>query len=88
MKKILLSHTQLNDDKLKTRAELHITRMNQNETYTEFQPVITTLKTLLDSFVTAVALAEQGGKDRTKAKKRCEGYPCFAFNQTGAFGRN
>ena len=69
MKKILLSHTQLIQDKLKTRAELHFTKMNQNETYAEFQPVITTIKTLTDSFVTAIALAEQGGKDRTKAKK-------------------
>ena len=73
MKKILLSHTQLNDDKLKTRAELHIIKMNQNETYAEFQPIITTLKTLLDAFSTAVALAEQGGKDRTKAKKDAKG---------------
>ena len=68
MKKILFSHTQLNDDKLKTRAELHITKMNQNDTYAEFQPIITTLKTQLDSFTTAVAQARQGGKDRTKAK--------------------
>ncbi len=68
MKKILLSHTQLIQDKLKTRAELHFTKMNQNETYAEFQPVITTLKTLIDTYTTAVALAEQGGKDRTKAK--------------------
>ena len=68
MKKILLSHTQLNQDKLKTRAELHITKMNQNETYAEFQPVITTLKTLMDNYTLAIAQADQGGKDRTKVK--------------------
>ena len=68
MKKILLSHTQLIQDKLKTRAELHFTKMDQNETYAEFQPVITTLKTLIENYTTAVALADQGGKDRTKAK--------------------
>ena len=68
MKKILLSHTQLNQDKLKTRAELHFTKMNQNETYAEFQPLITTLKTLMDNYTLAIAQADQGGKDRTKAK--------------------
>ncbi len=72
MLKIRLSHNSLTQGELKDRAELHIFKMDGNPVYSEFQSLITTLKSLFETYGTALINAKLGGADRTEAKNKAK----------------
>ena len=61
MLKILLTHKGLTQEELKTRAELHVYKMDDNPVYSEFQPLITAFKPLVATYSVALINAKLGG---------------------------
>jgi hypothetical protein len=72
MVKIIMSHRQVSQNELKIRAELHFEKMDQNADYSEFQPFVSALKPLIDTYSTALINARLGGADRTSAKNKAK----------------
>ena len=68
MGKIVFKHLQLNQGDLAPFADLVYRKVFENPTYTKLQPLIIALKPLTETYDTALLIAKDGGKDRTKAK--------------------